>query len=87
MERAEFYRLWPPPLFMIGITIVQWGIYINHKAYYYKFLGKYLNTTNKIDKPISMFITIKTNPYAYNQSTFYILRNRTSKPYVFGISY
>ena len=40
MERAEFYRAWPPTIFMLGITIVQWIFYINHKLYYKKFLGK-----------------------------------------------
>ena len=40
LERAEFYKIWPPQLFMVGVSFAQIAMYGYHKAYYKHFFGK-----------------------------------------------
>ena len=34
LEAAEFYKLWPPQLFIVGVSIAQIGMFLFHRVYY-----------------------------------------------------
>ena len=40
LEHAEVYKVWPPKLFMVFVTIAQIFVFAFHKVYYSKFYGK-----------------------------------------------
>ena len=40
LECAEFYKVWPPKLFMLGVSLAQIALYLFHKVYYSTKFGK-----------------------------------------------
>ena len=72
LERAEVYKVWPPKLFMVTISLIQILMFAFHKVYY-------LNLGKLLLKRFNRNITCNYNPKRslnYLYSLFFIHLNR-----------